>query len=375
MRKIIIWYIMVWYIAITYVLHIVCGKTWKMFFFDISTLFSDSKEVYGVEIIIMTIIICIMVILTWVLSNHFKIEFDVKFKNKRIGKYDIITVIKKFQIVFWLVMIGLFGFCYIRFPMFPKSDDKEWEKYQTIAHAGGVLEEHTYSNCEEAILTNYENGQRVFEIDFCLTSDDKVVGKHDWEQHIIQEGFYEGYIPSEEEFLSIPLWGKYEPLSFERLCELMTEYPDIWIVTDSKLYDEESNRKFFGILANTAKESGMEDVLERIIIQVYHEEMKEVVEEIYPFKSWIFTLYMTEFKGDEQQFLRYVRYSYMNDIDAITMPEGRLTKGLVEIADRYGIKIYVHTINDLEEAQEDFASGINGIYTDSIIPSMLSKEK
>lgn len=174
--------------------------------------------------------------------------------------------------------------------------------------------------------------------------------------------------------MSTPLYGKYTPLSFVRLCEIMDEYPDMWIVTDSKETGTEENIKFFTIMVETAESLGLEKVLDRIIVQLYNQNMQDTIRKIYPFKSWIFTLYQTEFKRDEGEFLEYVRYCYANNISAITMQEARVTPNLVEIGERYNVKIYVYTVNDLDKAYHLFQNGISGIYTDRIVPNQLNQE-
>ena len=55
-----------------------------------------------------------------------------------------------------------------------------WTGSLTIAHAGGMIDGHDYTNSLEAILANYSKGQRVFEIDFARTIDNQLVCTHNW---------------------------------------------------------------------------------------------------------------------------------------------------------------------------------------------------
>ena len=57
---------------------------------------------------------------------------------------------------------------------------KEVKPTKYIAHAGGGINNITYSNCLEALNLNYKLGHRVFEIDFSCTSDNKLISLHDW---------------------------------------------------------------------------------------------------------------------------------------------------------------------------------------------------
>jgi glycerophosphoryl diester phosphodiesterase len=253
-----------------------------------------------------------------------------------------------------------------------RQQNDKWSEHTTVAHAGGRIDGHYYSNCVDAILVNYENGQRTFEIDFAVTSDNKLVGKHDWD-YVVQEGNSAGEVWSEEQFLSVPIFGQYEPLSFARLCELMDEYPDIWIVTDTKDTDKENVQNEFKIMVETAKELGLRSVLDRFVVQIYDEEMYSYVREVYPFKSWMYTLYMF-FGGDEETFTECVRFCYANNIGNIATWNYFVTPELIEIADEYGIAYYAHTEDDVENAKLMIEEGLSGIYTNIITPDMLEED-
>ena len=75
-------------------------------------------------------------------------------------------------------------------------------------------------NCLEGFQAMYAQGVRVFEADLRMTSDQKVVLRHDWRKGW-QRGIRETSIPTLEEFLNAPILGKYTPLSFQDLLLLM----------------------------------------------------------------------------------------------------------------------------------------------------------
>ena len=60
-----------------------------------------------------------------------------------------------------------------------------------------------------------------------------------------------------------------------------------------------------------------------------------------------------------------------NGIGVIAMSNNLYDKEVQEIVDRYGIDLYLHTINDLEQAKEYLKNGVTGIYTDKIMPQEL----
>ena len=171
--------------------------------------------------------------------------------------------------------------------------------------------------------------------------------------------------------MSTLIRGEYTPLSLEELGRLMEQYPDIWVVTDTKNSTVESVQQDFEVLLETMKAHGMESVLDRMIVQIYNEEMYHTVYRIYPFKSWIYTLYKF-WGGDTETFLQCVRFCYGHDINGITTWNFYVTPELLQITRAYDIPGYVHTENDGKNANELIRQGITGIYTDSITPDLLN---
>ncbi|MBT8190813.1 MAG: sulfatase-like hydrolase/transferase, partial [Bacteroidia bacterium] len=60
--------------------------------------------------------------------------------------------------------------------------DEARDPFRFIAHAGGEIDGHTYTNCLEAMDLAYEKGFRLFELDIIKTSDGQYVAGHDWEK-------------------------------------------------------------------------------------------------------------------------------------------------------------------------------------------------
>ena len=94
-----------------------------------------------------------------------------------------------------------------------KAAAKEWyERWPVICHALGRTEEgDNLTNSYEALLYNYAKGQRVFEADIAITSDDVAVLRHDWESDLgqgVRFGWTEEdrQVPSAEKFLAAPIY-------------------------------------------------------------------------------------------------------------------------------------------------------------------------
>lgn len=244
-----------------------------------------------------------------------------------------------------------------------------WDKETLIAHACGGIEETDYTNSMEAFELSYANGHRSIEVDFVLTADDKLVCCHDWKDPLTSE-HEKGYAYTEEEFLALKLYDKYTPMSLEMLFELMQKYEDVYVITDTKETKEELVRKEFQYIVDKAREVGAEDVLDRFVVQLYNHEMYDIVEEYYSFPEYILTLYKLD-EPDEADFIEHSRFCRTRGFNTITMWPEWAKPEIVEVANRYGIDIYVHTINDVDTLEELQAGGVKGFYTDFITPDLL----
>ena len=89
-----------------------------------------------------------------------------------------------------------------------------------VAHGGGSVEGYTKTNSLEGLNTSYKNGFRMFELDFQLTTDGKVVAVHD------------PIDITEEDFLSRPIEGKFTPMNMQMINDWFESHPDAILVTD-----------------------------------------------------------------------------------------------------------------------------------------------
>lgn len=241
------------------------------------------------------------------------------------------------------------------------------EKYPVICHALGRTEEGVpLTNSKEAFLYNYRCGQRVFEADIQISSDEVMVLRHDWVSDLGQAaafGWQEvGQAVTAKTFIETPIYEKYTPMTLEDWFAVMRKYPDIYLVTDTKYSQDVKGQ--FRLFADTAVENGYEDVLSRVIVQLYYKEMYDEVVSVYPFENFIWTLYYTGFPGGQE----VSDFMKEHDIPVLVMPSDWWDEEKEAELKESGVKVYVHTVNDEEEAKERLAHGISGIYSDDILP-------
>lgn len=248
---------------------------------------------------------------------------------------------------------------------------KHWTEHQIIAHAMGGFNGMVKTNSLDAMRENYKKGHRVFEADLLLTADGKLVAS---------PGFYEyqafkygkpipldkqEIIPSLEEFLSFRPNGTLQTIDFENIVKIMSANKDMYLITDTKSTDFLEAQKQFKELVAVCK-SVDASVLDRIIPQIYNEQMYDAVKNQYDFKSIIYTLYTTTSTNAEA-----LEFAASKGIQVVTMAPERINPIDIATYNLYGIKVYTHTINTLEEIKKYKAMGVYGFYSDFITPDEL----
>lgn len=252
-----------------------------------------------------------------------------------------------------------------------KEKNGTWEGEKVVAHSMGTVDGNAYAPSVETFIESYKKGYRAMEVDFVYTSDHFLVCRHLWEDPDLQEGIDSEHIPSLEQFEKTKILGEYTPLSFARLCELLKEYPDVWIVTDTKDQSLDQVRQHFCSIVSEAQENDALEVLDRFVIQSYTSNMIEEIQEIYPFKNHIYASY-EYWNGNIVDFVKICRWCNNLNVDSISMWDIYYCPNIQYIADRYGLDIYVHTINSIQRGQECLDMGAKGIYSDLVLPSDLS---
>ena len=155
-----------------------------------------------------------------------------------------------------------------------------------IAHALGEADGKIETNSKEAFITSWQNGFRVVEGDFTYTSDGVLVVRHDFEA----DGSYYrleiepngNLVMDSKTYVETPAVYEQTPMTAVDLLYLMVEYPDMYLVTDTKDTDKATVQRQFRDLKNIATNIGAPEVLDRIIPQIYNKEMLNWVKETLP---------------------------------------------------------------------------------------------
>lgn len=244
----------------------------------------------------------------------------------------------------------------------------EWyNRYKLISHAMGQIDGKDYTNSLEAFELAYANGHKVFEVDFSITADGKIVLKHDWENSHGLPEFENGYIPTYEEFIDARIWGKYTTLGLEDLFQIMLQYDDVYIVTDSKSGKYTEVISEFETLNETLQyftDKEQEHIKSHLIIQLYNNDMYTAVESINHFEHYIYTLYQKGIDTLDDT----IGFCKENDIPVVVMPYNWWNDEINKALHKNGLKVYLHTLNDGDEINVYYKKGVDGIYTDCVVP-------
>lgn len=202
-------------------------------------------------------------------------------------------------------------------------------------------------------------------MDFYYTDDDILGAVHDDSLWRIKTGASSDTEFSHSNFRSTLIEQKYHALDYRQVIDLMAQYPDIYILTDTKYTDQATVTRQFSDFVAYAKTVD-ESVLNRFIVQIYHQAMLDWVMAVYPWKSVLYTLYADPTWTPEN----VVTFAETSGVKLITMWGHWVTDDLTELWLPKGINIAAHTINDYGTAQRLLEKGVSAIYTDFLLPDI-----
>jgi len=235
-----------------------------------------------------------------------------------------------------------------------------------IAHAGGGYRTRektsTYTNAYEAIAQNYGLGHRFFELDFEFTADKKLVAVHEWEK--------QDHVLTEHEWLTQPYEEEQlHHLTFTKVLELMLIHRDMFLITDSKVFEVEETQRAaeYNYMYETIMRYD-DTLLARVIPQIYAPDMLQKYSVLTNFPHVILTGYALSMTRDDilatldenpqiQMFTTDILGSYIDDHE--------LTEGVKSRAR----KLSIHTVNDIDAFTDERYVQVDGYYTDFLTPS------
>lgn len=239
-----------------------------------------------------------------------------------------------------------------------------WTDHRTIAHALGGLDGKEYLNSGESFLSMYNQGVRLFELDLSRTSDGVWVCRHNWNESM---GQWEGTgkkVLTEKQFTSNKIYGKYTPMTLEDFFLLLKDYPDAFVMIDSKQYSVRNYQmtlEDYCEYVEIARAAGAGEVLDQIIPEIYSEAMYPGTAMIHSFPSYIYSLWQ-EYSEDDLK--KIASFCGEKGIQAATIYWKYWSEEAEKIFEEQGIRLYVYTVNDRNQARKYLAEGAEGVCTD-----------
>ncbi|MCL2621461.1 MAG: hypothetical protein FWD32_00275 [Firmicutes bacterium] len=281
------------------------------------------------------------------------------------------NIVKNINIYMLILVSLILPFIFTACKPKPPAEDEEpkiefnWSDYRSYAHAFGGIEGYTYTNSIEAFELNYAKGFRLFEVDLTLSAEGELILIH---SEIHENQFfglsYLGYknwehIPYDV-FMDIKIFGKFTPLDVHDLAQLLEDYDDIFIITDTKYMNPTLIEKQFKRLAEVIGPKN----IDRIIPQCYTLEMYDIVQSIYNFKNCTLTTYNSAITVDQIiEGLKTRPY-----ITAVVKPwsDPRLNTTLINELGKLNIPVWAHTIDDMNLWNNLKEKGVKGICTNEL---------
>lgn len=252
---------------------------------------------------------------------------------------------RKKRIVFGIAFVIS---CYFLYIIVCNKDENHYinNTFNIIAHGGGAINGHTYTNSLEAFNNSIERGYKYIELDLNLTSDSVLVATHDFAIPTTVQNFMQSKIQS-----------KYTPLSAFDIDSLLACHPNIIVVLD-KISDPELLDKYF-----THKN--------QIIVEAfnYHDYITLLQS---GYQKVFFSILATDLHTTLLKHLFFHRFFPGKKIEYIVAHHnifrGRMFKLLNLL--HYNYKLALYTINDITTIPMDEISKVEFIYTDSLPPTV-----
>jgi len=254
-------------------------------------------------------------------------------------------------LIFSLVCLALVGWAPVSLSAFECTPEKAgydfWNPQRFIAHAGGVIEGHIYTNSKEALERAYDNGFRLIELDLSKTSDGKLVAVHDWGHWKSVTGATSSPPPTAQQFLNAPIYSRFTPLTYADVVSFFRKKRDAVLVTDK------TNE--FSMLARTFPDP------DRLLVEIFSwDDLKNAVAAgiKHPMPSFLWG------KNALEQILK-ARRIYGVKFLAVHSSQVLMNPSLMSTLTSQGFCIFAYSSNSTDFVKDQIGGNrIFGIYTD-----------
>ena len=153
-------------------------------------------------------------------------------------------------------------------------------------------------------------------------------------------------------------------MTLEDFFLLLKEHPDAYVMIDSKQYSLRNYQRTledYCDYVEIARAAGAESVLDQIIPEIYSEAMFPGTAMIYSFPSYVYSLWQEYSREDLEHIASFCEEK---GIPAATIYWKYWSEETEQIFEKKGIRLYVYTVNDRNQARKYIEQGAEGICTD-----------
>jgi len=194
-------------------------------------------------------------------------------------------------------------------------------------------------------------GFRYIEIDLIETSDGYIIANHNWYNISNRIPGVQNGIMNHAEFMGHRIFGRFTPVDLDMLIEFLRLTPDVFIITDTKDTD-------YAALYTIARR--FPEYKARFIAQSYMLEDVQLFCDLGFDKMMLIVYMMPSFA---QNPVELHQFALENDLYALVIPDALAAPQFVSDIDMKEVRIFVHTIDDINRAQTLAELGFYGIFT------------
>lgn len=234
-----------------------------------------------------------------------------------------------------------------------------------IAHAGGGLDQGSYTNSQQAFDRAAQSGFTLIEADFNWTQNGELVLARDWDiRHYryfsslqsLPEGLarlFPRRPKTAQDFMARSMRGGLTQMDLPALASWMDGRDGVRIITDIK----GNNLEGLKIIADRFDDHGAV-----FIVQIYSLDQYEPAQAL-GFSDIIFTNYAARLPRKT-----VTDFAANNRLYAVTSPLGTVTETWASDLALSQTPLLTHTVNDPDIARHLAEMGVSGVYTDYLTP-------
>lgn len=241
-----------------------------------------------------------------------------------------------------------------------QDDPNAWYmNYHVICHGCGGIGGVMNTNSVEALDSHYDNGSRLFDVDFNWTSDSVLVLHHSWRDHfdnkptphfeserIYMNNIHQDYYfvnealsspMNYENFSKMLLCNKYHTLSVEGLLNWLESHPDAIIFPDLKKDMERQIETLFKL----SQDKNQRDILKRIVFRVNNQEQLYKIKEICPTAQIMYRQYTIT----DKSYADVLSFCINNDIHNVCFAFEKGNDTIMKSFESKGVHVWLGVID------------------------------